>query len=158
MLSTHAKGVVTELAVQQAFIRYGFGVSVPILPTSRYDMVADIYGNLIKVQIKTARPIPNSDGFKFSLKSSRTHRWGVVEKRYSSDEVDLFATAYNDKVYIVPRYLVDGKSECYLRNSSANNQTSGVMFANEFEIGNVVKKIQALDRGINTYIGINDIN
>lgn len=36
-LSTHAKGLVTELAVQQAFIKHGFGVSVPLLPTSRYE-------------------------------------------------------------------------------------------------------------------------
>lgn len=155
-LSTHAKGLVTELTVQKEFIKHGFGVSVPLLPTSRYDMIVDIYGNLFKVQVKTSRPIPDSDGFKFKLRSTQTHRWGVTEKQYERNEVDMFATVYNNNVYIVPQYLVDGKAECYLRNSSANNQVSGIMFAKNFELDNVVDKIKALNNNTGGYIGINN--
>lgn len=155
-LSTHEKGLVTELTVQREFIKHGFGVSVPLLPTSRYDMIVDIYGNLFKVQVKTARPIPDSDGFKFNLRSSRTHRWGVTEKLYEQNEVDMFATVFNDNVYIVPQYLVDGKTECHLRNTSANNQVSGIMFAENFELDNVVNRINSLDNKTDGYIDINN--
>ena len=139
-LSTHTKGAITELAVQQAFLSHGFGVSVPILPTSRYDMIADIDGHLFKVQIKTARPVKDSDAFRFSLKSSRTHRWGVTEVKYDKSEVDMFATWYNGNVYVVPQYLVEGRAECILRNSSANDQTKGIHFAEDFELNNVINR------------------
>lgn len=155
-LTTHEKGVVTELTVQREFIKHGFGVSVPLLPTSRYDMIADIYGNLVKVQVKTSRPIPDSDGFEFNLRSSRTHKWGVVTKLYDHNDVDLFATVFDNKVYVVPQYLVDGKCECRLRNSSKNNQVSGIMFAKDFELNNVVDKIKSLNNNVNGYLCVGD--
>ena len=137
-LSTHAKGLVTELAVQQAFISHGFGVSVPLLPTSRYDMIVDVNGNLLRVQVKTAKPVKNSDAFAISLKSARTHRWGVTTVGYTSDEVDLFATSYNGNVYIIPQREVDGQTECIFRNSCVNNQTRGIRFATNYELNNVI--------------------
>lgn len=137
-LSTHAKGVITELAVQQAFISHGFGVSVPVLPTSRYDMIVDTGSNLIRVQVKTARDIPDSDGFMISLHSSRTHRWGVQTVNYTSDDVDMFATFYDGNVYVIPQRDVDGKTECRFRNSSANGQTKGIKFAKDYELNNVI--------------------
>ena len=138
-LSTHAKGVVTELAVQQAFIKHGFGVSVPVLPTSKYDMIADIDGNLFKVQIKTAKKLPDSDGFMIRTKSTRTHRYGVSVVKYTADEVDMFATCYNGDVYVVPQYLAQG-TQFIFRNSSASNQKSGIHFASDFKLDNVVEK------------------
>jgi hypothetical protein len=139
-LSTHAKGLSTELAVRKAFIDNGFGVSIPLLPTSRYDMIADIDGYLFKVQIKTAQPIENSDGFLVKLKSSRTHRWGVCDVKYNSSEVDMFATYYNNNVYVIPQYMVDGMSSIHLRNTSANNQMVGVHYAENFRLDNVVSR------------------
>lgn len=143
-LTTHEKGMITELTVQREFIEHGFNVSVPLLPSSRYDMIVDIYGNLIKVQVKTSRPIKNSDGFTFNLRSSRTHRWGVTNEKYTKDDVDLFATVYDNKVYIVPQYLVDGKNQCNLRYTSANNQIHNIMFADDFEFNNVVNSMPRL--------------
>lgn len=137
-LSSHAKGVITELAVQQAFISHGFGVSVPVLPTSRYDMIVDTGSNLLKVQVKTARDLPNSDGFMISLHSSRTHRCGVQTVKYTSDDVDIFATAHNGNVYVIPQIDVNGKTECRLRNSCANNQVKGIKFAEDYELNNVI--------------------
>ena len=142
-LSTHAKGLVTELEVQKAFIERGFGVSVPLLPTSRYDMIVDIYGNLVKMQVKTSRAVPNSDAFMFKLRSTRTHRWGVVDVKYDKSEVDAFATVYNNHVYAVPQYLVENKNECTLRHSSANNQSNGIMFAKDFELDTILDKMHS---------------
>lgn len=137
-LSSHAKGVLTELAVQQAFISHGFGISVPVLPTSRYDMIVDTGSNLIKVQVKTARDIPDSDGFMISLRSSRTHRWGVQSVRYTADDVDMFATVHDGNVYVIPQIDVDGQTQCIFRNNCANGQIKGIRFAKDYELNNVI--------------------
>ena len=139
-LSTHARGTITELAVQKAFIEQGFNVSVPICADSRYDMIADLNGQLFRVQTKTARPVKNSDAFQISLESTRIHNYGVINKKYTAKDVDLFATCYNDNVYVIPQQMVDNMTKCIFRFSSFNNQTQNVRYADYFRLDNVMER------------------
>lgn len=48
MIESYQKGLTTELYAQQAFIKRGYMVSVPI-GACKYDLIADINGSLYKI-------------------------------------------------------------------------------------------------------------
>lgn len=48
-LATKQKGNLTELQCIAAFYELGYSVSIPYGENSRYDLIADINGRLIKV-------------------------------------------------------------------------------------------------------------
>ena len=90
------KGQITELKVQEEFLRYGFEVSIPVYNVSRYDMLVDTGNEILKIQIKTSRINNESarDSFIFSCFSDAG--------RYTKNDVDYFATVWKDKVYLIP--------------------------------------------------------
>ena len=90
------KGQITELKVQEEFLRYGFEVSIPVYNVSRYDMLVDTGNEILKIQVKTSRINNNSlrNSFIFSCFSDAG--------RYTKNDVDYFATVWKDKVYLIP--------------------------------------------------------
>ena len=53
-LTSKQKGNLTELQCITAFYENGYAVSIPYGENSRYDFIADIYGKLIRIQVKTS--------------------------------------------------------------------------------------------------------
>ena len=93
------KGQITELRVQEAFLRYGFDISIPYYNVSRYDMLIDTGKELLKIQVKTSRiqKVKNMNGkskFEFSCYSDAG--------RYTKNDVDYFATYWKGQVYLIP--------------------------------------------------------
>ena len=137
-MDTNTKGVITELMIQKAFIEKGFNVSIPVNPASRYDMIVDAYGGLFKVQCKTATPAKNNTGFTISTCS--THRIGNnwVHTPYSNTDVDLFATVYEDEVYVIPYDVVGNKTELMLRTAPPALDMKTINYANDYKLNNMV--------------------
>lgn len=133
-MDSNLKGVLTELAVQQAFLGYGFGVSVPVNPASRYDMIVDAYGYLFKVQCKTAKPYPDGDGFSFCAYSTNKLNGKYYKHPYEPTDVDLFATVYDNNVYIIPREQVTTQTVNMRLVPTANNQQQNVRYANDYRL------------------------
>ena len=90
------KGQITELKVQEEFLRYGFEVSIPVYNVSRYDMLVDTGNEILKIQVKTSRVNNESarDSFIFNCFSDAG--------RYTKNDVDYFATVWKNKVYLIP--------------------------------------------------------
>lgn len=134
---SNLKGVLTELRVQQEFLKYGFNVSVPVNPASRYDMIVDINNNLYKVQCKTAHP--SDGGFSISLYSTNKLNGRYFKNTYDRSEVDLFATTYNDKVYIIPNTEIANKKVLTLRTTPPiNHQTVNINYAENYQFDNLM--------------------
>lgn len=97
------KGQLIELKVQEELLRYGFDISVPTYNASRYDLIADTGTEILKIQIKKAIGSPTKVG-SFSIRcTSQNVRSSTGGKhKYTSDEVDYFATVWKDKVYLIP--------------------------------------------------------
>jgi len=78
-------------------------VSIPFGDKERYDQIWDINGKLIRVQVKTSRLNRNEKNSEnlsihFNCKSvinGKTHK-------YSKEEIDYFATYWDNKVYLIP--------------------------------------------------------
>ena len=133
-MDTNLKGILTELAVQQAFLKHGFGVSVPVNPASRYDMIVDAYGYLFKVQCKTANPYSDGNGFSFCAYSTNKRDGKYYKHSYESTDVDLFATVYDNNVYIIPREQVTTQTVNMRLAPTANNQQQNVRYANDYRL------------------------
>ena len=141
-LTSKQKGNLTELQCLTAFYEQGCHVSIPFGENSRYDMIADVNGKLIKVQVKTSS-VKNNDfnAIEFSCRSSYTNSTGVKNVRYNADEIDYFATYWEGKCYLIPI------SECSVTKTlrfapTKSRQRAGISFAEDYELSKQLEIIR----------------
>lgn len=140
------KGVLTEIQIQHAFLKNGFNVAIPLNPSSRYDMIVDYNNHLFKVQCKTSKP--QDGGFTIHLYSTnREPGGGYIKKQYSSADVDLFATTYNDEVYIIPntKEISSQRTIMFRTEHPKNDQVVGIRYAEQFKLDNIMTKMLPYD-------------
>ena len=112
-------------------------MSLPFDDASRYDMIADIDGDLLRVQVKTAS-IKNGC-VHFATCSSSTQRGG--KKKSYAGQVEIIAafSSVTGKVYWVP-ISEASESEMNLRISKPKKQTAQIKWAQDYEIQNRLGK------------------
>ena len=140
-LSTKEKGNLTELQCITAFYELGYQVSIPYGENSRYDFIADVNGNLLRVQVKTSSYTDDlKNAIHFAVRSSRTNSTNNIRRSYSKKEIDYFATYFNNQCYLVP---VEETSSSYktLRFSSQNNNKT-INWAADYELAKQLQKIK----------------
>lgn len=95
------KGQIIELKVQIELLRYGFDISIPSYNASKYDLIADTGSELLKIQVKKSISNSNSS-FTFQCTTQNVKSSTKSKHKYTNDEIDYFATVWNDKVYLIP--------------------------------------------------------
>ena len=114
MYITDQKGLMTELECQHYLTGLGYNISLPIGDHCRYDMIADINGKLLKIQIKTCRETPT--GIQINTSSihlcSKSNKYSI--RTYTNKDIDYFATYYKDKMYLFPINLCN--KGCKVKN------------------------------------------
>lgn len=96
MDNPNIKGKITEAQVLQFVLSKGYSVSIPFGDKDKYDQIWDINGKLLRIQVKTCHL--EGDSIEISCKS-------VVNghtKRYQKQNIDYFATYWNNMVYVIP--------------------------------------------------------
>jgi hypothetical protein len=114
-MTTDQKGAIAEQAIALAAIKLGVEVYRPVIEGSRFDMLFDLEGKLVRVQCKWASRY--GDVLVARCYSARRNRAGLVRRKYTSDEIDAFA-AYNeelDRCFYMPIDEFEGRSEIRLR-------------------------------------------
>jgi hypothetical protein len=134
------KGAIAETAIAAEAVRLGIGVFRPVGEGERYDLIFDLRPNLVRVQCKWAAQ--QGDVVIVRCQSSRRTASGFHVRGYTSEEIDA-VVAYCAKLrqcYFLPIWLLGGRRQVYLRLSPAkNNQTSGVNFAVDYELGAIAQ-------------------
>ena len=115
------KGNITELEVLTYATKHGIQVSIPFGDRERYDQVWDINGILYRIQVKTSRLADDNSCIIFSCRSNTKVQGKIRHSRYSKDEIDYFATYWNDKCYLVP--IEECSTEKKLREQPEHNKT-----------------------------------
>ena len=110
MLSTHFVGEITEQQVVLEFLKLGIMVSKPLVQSSKYDYIVDINNKLYKIQIKTGTLKENSH-IDFATSTSHTNSQGTKNISYTSDDVDFFATMFDNQCYLVPISLCGKRNQ-----------------------------------------------
>ena len=140
-LTAKQKGNLTELQCLTAFYQEGCHVSLPYGENSRYDMIVDVQGKLIRVQVKTSSLKNNSnDAITFSCRSSHVNSTGVKNIKYTDEEIDYFATFWEGQCYLIP--VSECSTEKILRFSPPRNgQIKGISFASDYTLQKQLNKI-----------------
>ena len=122
-----------------SFLKLGYNVLTPYGDCERYDFVADINGNFIKIQCKTSHSDDNGNSFRFSGRSTHYTNGHCIHEKYSKNEIDYFATIWKDKCYLIP--VEECGSDKTLRiNLPQNYQKKRVNFAEDYLLENILLK------------------
>ena len=77
---------------------------------------------------------------KFSCRSSHRREGKCINTTYTANEIDYFATYWNNKCYMVP--INETSNEKTLRFlPPKNGQIKGISFAKDYEVEEVLKQI-----------------
>ena len=141
-LTSKQKGNLTELQVITYLYSLGYQCSLPYGENSRYDLIADINGKLIKIQVKTSSLKDNNlEAIEFSCRSSRINSKGTINTRYTKDEIDYFATYWNNQCYLIP------VNECSVSKTlrfcyPKTGQKKGITLASDYTAEKQIQKIK----------------
>jgi hypothetical protein len=106
------QGDLGEAAAIDWLTRIGACVAFPLFHSPDYDLIADISGKLIRVQVKTSRRTSNETGhYALQLATSGGNQsWTGVVKLFDSSRVDfLFALAGDGRRWFIPAEEIDGR-------------------------------------------------
>ena len=142
MLNTKQMGNITEIECMLAFLKLGYNVLTPYGDCERYDFVADINGKLIKIQVKHACDSHINEGYiTFKTSNKTTKNGSFVKHKYTEEQIDYFATYYNNQCYLIPVSEIGSSSKTLRFKPPANNQIKGITFAKDYELEEVLKNI-----------------
>ena len=135
-LTTQQKGITTEMYVAAYLLSLGYNVSQPMCQDSKYDLIVDVNGRLLRLQVKTAR-LSDTNSIIFNCRSttknSKTHK----ARSYSADEIDYFATYWDHKVYLVPVGQCSSEKRLHLNRPKQSNWS----YIEDFEAQEVLQAL-----------------
>jgi hypothetical protein len=134
MLNTHFQGEITELKVAESFLQLGYQVCKPLVSDSRYDFIVDVNHQLYKIQVKTSSLSEDGDYIEFKTQSTHTNTQKTVYHTYSAEDVDYFATIYDNQCYIVPIEKIGSRSFRLRLKPTKNGQVKNINFAENFKL------------------------
>jgi hypothetical protein len=139
MNETKKIGLLTELQCQAYFTNLGYNVLIPLGEDCRYDMIVDFNGILERIQVKTCHVTKNNTGIEFATRSTRTNSKENINKSYSKEEIDYFATYYNNKCYLVKVEECSTSKILSFENKRVNQFTPN--FIEDYEAEKQIQKI-----------------
>lgn len=140
---TQSIGNTNELKCMLAFIQLGYECSIPFGNGAKYDFIADINGELLRFQCKSShytidRGEISKDSFSFSTTCQTTNTKETKRYTYDSNQIDYFATCFNDQVYIIP--VDECSTNKTLRFVPPKNGNSNYNKAEDYLITNYFKE------------------
>lgn len=141
-LSSHFIGEITEQQVAIEFLKLGILVSKPLVQSSRYDFIADINHRLYKIQVKTSTPKEENAYIQFATSTSHTNTQGTLNLTYTEEDVDYFATMYENQCYLIPQKECGKRAQRLRLVPTLNGQTKGVMFAKDYHLEDVINALK----------------
>ncbi len=114
---TKQTGDVSELAVSLYCMKKGWGVLQPIGDYLPYDLVLDLDGRLLKIQVKTAWYDVSRRNYVVDNRRTRTNRRSIQRSSYRSEDFDfaVFYLAEIEVFYVMPvADFLSYKSEIHL--------------------------------------------
>ena len=136
MENSNIKGKLSELEILTYITRLGYSVSIPFGDKDKYDQIWDIHGKLYKVQIKTSRWKDDRQlGIIFNRYSISNGKRHV----YSKEDIDFFATYWNNKCYLIP--IEECSQEKTLWFQLAPRASGNCCMAADYEVEKMIEKI-----------------
>lgn len=138
-LSSQFKGTVAELQVASKLLELGYIVSQPLVQDTKYDLIVDINHRLLRLQVKTSRRNVKNKGesIVFNCRSTTNNVRECKQKYYSPDDVDFFATCWDNEVFLIPVKECSAEKTLWLSKPKNSNRT----YAYDYCADKVLKSI-----------------
>ncbi len=103
-MDTKQKGDIAEQAVVLFALKQGWGVLKPVGDRLPYDLVFDIGGSLIKIQVKNAWFDIRRNNFVVDTRRTKTNRRQMLRENYKPDDFDFAVILIEDLevFYVMP--------------------------------------------------------
>ncbi len=103
-MNTKQKGVVSEYAVVLKAMEFGWGVSTPLGDHLPYDLILDLAGKLVKIQVKHAWKKKRSGTYATDNRRTKTNRRVMKREKYRLNDFDFAVVTLegSDVFYIFP--------------------------------------------------------
>ena len=143
MHDTNHKGNVAEAAIAAEAIKLGIPVLRPLVEHTRYDLIFEIGGRLLRVQCKWA-PLRREVIAVNLVSTWYTGRGEQRRTRYTSSEIDTVAVYCEvlDECYLLLPDRFDGIAGIHLRVAPPKNgQRAAVHFASDYTLSGAVAQL-----------------
>jgi hypothetical protein len=136
MGNSKRRGDETESKVINELITRGHSVSIPFGDNDKYDLIADIDGQLYRLQCKTAWQ-NKRETIRFNTHSQTTSQGEYTEETYHG-EIDAFVVRYpeTDRLYWVD--VTDATDQKMELRFDAEIDHPSINWAVDYELGNSV--------------------
>src|SRR3954447_22046231 len=134
------QGAIAEAAIALEAIKLGIPVLRPVAEGGRYDLVFELWEQLLRIQCKLARR--RGDVVVPEARTSRRIRGGYLRTTYTPKEVDAVAgfCPENGRSYLIPITEIPSGGTLSLRLApSKNNQMIGLHWAADYELGAIAQ-------------------
>jgi hypothetical protein len=88
-----------EIIIAGELMELDFPVSKPLSDNEPYDLIADVNGDLVKVQVKRMHKVSDRVNSIRALLTKHGGDMSQSRRTYKSDEVDAFAFYHNGNIY-----------------------------------------------------------
>lgn len=152
---TQSIGNVNELQCLIGFIQLGYECSIPYGNGAKYDFIADINGELLRIQCKSSHYVNDhgkidNEAFQFSASCQTTNTKKITHYTYDSDQIDYFATYFCGNIYVIP--VEECSSSKTLRFSPPRNGSRTYNKAEDYLISNYFRESEHYLRSKESYI------
>ena len=116
-MDTKKKGDIAEQAVVLQALKQGWGVLKPIGDRLPYDLVFDIGGSLIKIQVKSAWFDVKRNNYVVDTRRTKTNRRQMLRENYKLEDFDFAVILIEDLdvFYVMPcEVFINYGSEVHL--------------------------------------------
>jgi hypothetical protein len=118
------KGDISKAFIIAELLKEGYKVLEPLSENSRYDLVVDLGGKFVRVQVKTIYYKNDLHVYEMVCYSTTRRNKAHVKTKYTSEEVD-FIIGYNhdkDEIYTFPIKDIAGRNQILFRDIRRANQ------------------------------------
>lgn len=131
------RGQASESTPKAEFLARGIPVLSPEYDNERYDFVADVGGQFLRIQAKTAYRGTNEGAVRFQTHSTRVKSDG--DERETYDNLEYFAVydPFNDEAYPIPVKEAGSDTMAIRVEPAANGNTRNVNWHEDYQLEGV---------------------
>ncbi len=137
-MSTKLKGDVAEQAAILRLLELGWGVSKPVGDRLPYDLVADVNGKLLKLQVKSAWFNAFDANYCIDVRRTKTNRRQMIRSLYSDQDFDFALVYLPEKrlfyIFPVSVFIGFGSTLSLVENDKRQRKPKSANYREAFEL------------------------
>ena len=137
-MSTKLKGDIAEQAAILKLLELGFGVAKPIGDRHPYDLIADVDGLLIKLQVKSAWFNASDQNYCIDVRRTKTNRRQMLRSLYRKNDFDFALVYLPEKqifyVFPVEVFIGYGSSLSLVESDKRQRKPKSANYREAFEL------------------------